>query len=868
MRPTIVRSILRSSAFFLGCGVAAVSLLDQIACSSNGGEVQGAPSTAVGAASENTGQLGMELTLPGGETVNSVTWTITGPNNYSQTGTVNLQNSQTISFEVGGVPAGANYAIAISGTSADGTVTCSGSATFSVTARTTTTITDNLQCNPTAPEAGSVSVSAPTYACASVYTGSVSVSPGETTIGGTITIVAAATSVNPSATTYAWTAGSGTFSAAESATTNFTCTAPGSIAVTVTVGDGPIPDGGLPCPANAATVMVQCDTSGDASIDATLGGGSDAGAIDASDAAVAPQALFTTLAPDAGPVVALMNLGTAIGQGSANGGTPPMLTDLAADPNNTQTINSNDGGPPFLASGNVEDPASALCRYDGGTSTRITHVTGSKFETGETDPMVPLTPAYFPLVYNSPLTVTDIASFVGNAPPIVGLFDWRPKDLDEAVLVGESGDNGRTWYFMQNVLELNPDYTNPVSGGYNMFFDAGNGCPGAITGTNANTSYPLANNSQDDDGWGHAAIIQLPGAGNSATGQFLYLLDRNTNNIPGTSTEIVDGNPLWVINLNATGSQGANGGPSPKFPLWNTNPQSGTTYVGANDFKSIASVLSQTPDSSAPIPVAQTVGLIDPDGIMAVFPTSPTADAGSPITVLWVQKILNGDDTGSTALPTSEQCTKAPFSSKTNHDIATVRLATTTDGIHFTDLGAVNGLSSPTTVDYNQTRWVSPRGTLIDIFGNQTRWGLYFSAGNCLDGDSDAFHYIGYAESSDMMNWTVYNGINNPIASINPITATNQATGQTVTIPANPPLIPTQPWFAERLYAPTATQIDATHLSLTFAGYGVQTPANDLLEYRQIGNVVLNISIPSLPPAADGGVIGLNPGVPNNINAH
>jgi hypothetical protein len=63
-----------------------------------------------------------------------------------------------------------------------------------------------------------------------------------------------------------------------------------------------------------------------------------------------------------------------------------------------------------------------------------------------------------------------------------------------------------------------------------------------------------------------------------------------------------------------------------------------------------------------------------------------------------------------------------------------------------------------------------------------------------------------------------------------------------VTIPANPPIIPTQPWFAERLYAPTATQIDSTHLSLTFAGYGVQTPNNDLLEYRQIGNVVLTVS--------------------------
>jgi len=865
----VTRSILRSSAFLLGCGLVATSVVEQSGCSSNNGDPQGSTSSkTIGATSEEAvGQVGMNLTLAGGETVNSVTWTITG-NGYTQTGTVPLQNSQTISFLIGGVPAGANYTINISGTSADGTVTCSGSTTFSVVARTTTTITDNLQCNPTPPEAGAVAVTAPTYECAAVFPGSISLSPSETTIGGTVNLSAVATSPNPSATTYAWSAPSGTFSSASSATTTFTCTSQGPVTLTVTVSDGPVPDGALPCSYPSTPVVVQCDAAGDAStVDATTGGGSDA-AIDAPVDAGSSQALFTTLPADAGPVVAMMNLGTAIGQGSGNGGTPPMLTDLAADPNNTQTINSNDGGPPFLASGNVEDPASVLCLYDGGVSTRITHVTGSKFETGETDPMVPLTPAYFPLVYNSTLTVTDVASFVGSAPPLVGLFDWRPKDLDEAVLVGESGDNGKTWYFMQNVLELNPDYTNPVSGGYNMFADAGNGCPAAVTDTNANTNYPLANNSQDDDGWGHAAIIQLPGVGNSATGQFLYLLDRNTNNIPGTSTEIVDGNPLWVINLNATGAQGGNGGPSPKFPLWNTNPQSGTTYVGANDFKSIASVLSQTPDSSAPIPVAQTVGLTDPDGIMAVFPTSPTADAGSPITVLWVQKILNGDDTGTTALPTAEQCTKAPFSGKTNHDIATVHLATTTDGIHFTDLGRVNGLSDPTTVDYNETRWVSPRGTLIDIFGNQTRWGLYFSAGNCLDGDSDAFHYIGYAESSDMVNWTVYNGINNPIASINPITTTNQATGQTVTIPANPPLIPTQPWFAERLYAPTATQIDATHLSMTFAGYGVQTPANDLLEYRQIGNVVLHISIPSLPPAADGGVVGLNPGVPNNINAH
>jgi hypothetical protein len=226
------------------------------------------------------------------------------------------------------------------------------------------------------------------------------------------------------------------------------------------------------------------------------------------------------------------------------------------------------------------------------------------------------------------------------------------------------------------------------------------------------------------------------------------------------------------------------------------------------------------------------------------------------VTVLYVQKIINGDETGSTALPVAERCTEAPFSGKTNDDVSNVRLATTTDGIHFTDLGVVQGLNDPTTVDYNKTRWISPRGTLLDIEGDGSLWGLYFAGGNCLDGDSDAFHYIGYAESTDQMHWVVYRDINHPIASINSITTTNQLNGATVTIPANPPLIPTQDWFAERLYPPTATQIDATHLSMTFAGYGVQTPNNDLLEYRQIGNVVLTVSKP------------LPAGVPNNINAH
>ena len=351
------------------------------------------------------------------------------------------------------------------------------------------------------------------------------------------------------------------------------------------------------------------------------------------------------------------------------------------------------------------------------------------------------------------------------------------------------------------------------------------------------------NGATADDGWGHASVLQLPGAGNAATGQFLYLLDRNTADIPGTSTPVVDNAPLHAINLTAS---------SNKFPIWNTN----STAPGANDIKSIISALNNTPGTTTPVVVQDTVGLLNPDGIMAIFPTAPLAPAGSPVTVLYVQKIVGGDNTGSTALPASQQCNAAPVSGKTNHDISNVRLATTTDGVSFTDLGIVSGLNDPTTVDYNGTRWVSPRGTLLDIKGDGSVWGLFFSAGNCLDGDSDAFHYIGYAESTDKMHWTVFNDINHPIASINTITTANQADGKTATIPSTDPVFPTEPWFAERLYAPTAVQIDPTHLSVTFAGYGLQTPGDDLLDYRQIGNVVLTVSQP------------LPPGVPNNSNSH
>ena len=570
-------------------------------------------------------------------------------------------------------------------------------------------------------------------------------------------------------------------------------------------------------------------TSTDAPQSGSGSGGHDAGATsgdaDGSGSGSGPY-LVTTFPGSGHAEVSLINQGTAIGEGSANGGTPFLIANLAADPNNTQTISASD---PFTATGTVPDTAAGFCDYSGATPKRISYVTGAKFEgSAGTDPMYSMTPFYFPLVYTSPNTPTGNA--VGGQPPIIGLFDWRPKDIDEALVTAESDDNGATWYFMQTVLELDPDYSNPISGGYTAG-SADTGCPAKITSTNSN--HVASNGATADDGWGHAAILQLPGL-TAGSGQYLYMLDRSSAN--------VDVAPLWVIHL----TQASN-----KFPIWNTN----STAAGANDIKSIKSALAPTAGATAPVSVQQTVGLLNPDGIMAVFPTPANTAAGSPITVMYVQKILDGDETGSDALPPAQQCAKAPFSGNTNHDISNVRLATTTDGIHFTDLGIVAGLNDPTTVDYRGTRWISPRATLIDLHGDGSVWGMYFGGGNCLDGDSDAFHFIGYAESTDKLHWTVYYDADHPIASINTITTANQSNGQMVTVPSQAPVIPTEAWFAERLYAPSLVQVDQTHLSMTFAGYGVQTPGDDLLDYRQIGHVTLTVS-QSLPAA------------PNNIDAH
>ena len=399
-------------------------------------------------------------------------------------------------------------------------------------------------------------------------------------------------------------------------------------------------------------------------------------------------------------------------------------------------------------------------------------------------------------------------SIVGHGRHLQGYFDWRPKDTDEGVAAAFSDDAGQSWNFQQLVLQLRthcPDQANKEPDGEKD----------ASGGNNADNG--------DDDGQGHQFIIKIAGH------TYLYTLIRATGHI--------DSDDLVIHDLTPLPGQPLNGAPA----------------------------LTDAPtDETAnqPEPAFHTHGLLNPDGILGIVPGS------NPLTIIYEQKILSGDNTGKTAFPASQQCNTfwanfyaANGGLSPNDDITFLRLASTTDGINFTDLGPLQGLHDPTTVSLTGTRWLATAGTIIKL--EDHRFGLLFSGGNCIDADSDSFHYIGYAESTDLIHWTVINGINNPIISVFPATVSVNAQGvpatgpgtNPVTIPAHTPVVGnTLGFFEGRVYAPSATRLHDNDITVIFAGYHTQKPKNGLGDYRTIGRVSLHSTEDIIEIGANGQV--------------
>jgi hypothetical protein len=199
--------------------------------------------------SEETGKVGMAIKIPAAAgNISSVNWTISG-NNVNRTDTISVGNSQTASAQIGGIPVGTGYTLSLSAKSDDNKISCSGSASFNITASSVTKITLNLTCNivgpvtPTSSTTGAVAFTAtevdnviPGDKCAVID--SISASPAEVVVGHDVALSASGHDPDsqPSALAYKW-SGSNGFSAT-GANVTFPCTQVGTVTITLTISDG------------------------------------------------------------------------------------------------------------------------------------------------------------------------------------------------------------------------------------------------------------------------------------------------------------------------------------------------------------------------------------------------------------------------------------------------------------------------------------------------------------------------------------------------------------------------------------------------------------------------------------------------------
>src|SRR6516225_6697455 len=293
----------------------------------------------------------------------------------------------------------------------------------------------------------------------------------------------------------------------------------------------------------------------------------------------------------------------------------------------------------------------------------------------------PMQPYYFPFVR-------------ANDGYLEGFFDYRPRNEQEATVAAVSFDWGKRWVFTGEALGLNPYCpTDPTDPDNNNVIVDGMSVPYGSNSTNA-----------ADNGLGHAFVMTVAGV------QRIYHLNRANGHI--------DSDQLVVHTLQRAA-------PSPLAGL----PVLG--YVSP-----LASRGYPTLEATA----AATAGLQSPDAILGAL------KLGKVTTIIYVEKQLNASTTNNCQSTPSWALTNIVTGNprKANNDVITIRVATTIDGINFTDAGTVSGLQDPATTAFNGIRWLGS-GSIIPL--SNGRYGMFFGAGNCLDNDSDGFHFIGYAET-------------------------------------------------------------------------------------------------------------------------
>ncbi len=299
---------------------------------------------------------------------------------------------------------------------------------------------------------------------------------------------------------------------------------------------------------------------------------------------------------------------------------------------------------------------------------------------------------------------------------------------------------------------------------------------------------------------------------------------------PPGSTEIIYGEKIlnYYIEGTLTSSVNLSSNPSGDIPLTPSGspaapiPASGSfdIYLGTSN--------------SSPIQTVNCTGYTAPDFTGCTGGTGTAAagnDIGGPGAAIAPYSVLG---------PIGEGKSKAATLFKNNEDLTELRVASTTDGINFTDLGVISGTSGgaanysdidnpsaqgyPSSINLAQgatddpeLRFVGTRGTIIDN-GDGTI-GMFDSGAWESDGDSDAFDQIFYTQSSDGVHWS-----EPVVVESTDYTFSGRANQDANAAGGDYTALPTSAYFAGRAYSPTVVQNPDGTLTMVFSGYSTPKP--------------------------------------------
>src|SRR5688572_28074086 len=93
------------------------------------------------------GSITLSLALADGRTISTASYSISGPNGFARTGTIDVSKSTKLTATIGGIPAGMGYRVTLTAATTDASITCGGSAMFDVQAGKTAMVTVPMACH-------------------------------------------------------------------------------------------------------------------------------------------------------------------------------------------------------------------------------------------------------------------------------------------------------------------------------------------------------------------------------------------------------------------------------------------------------------------------------------------------------------------------------------------------------------------------------------------------------------------------------------------------------------------------------------------------------------------------------------------------